>query len=129
MGDKADQIERHIDYQRRELRDNIAELKQKAAQTFDWRSQCEARPLTMIGIAFGGGVLLSGLLDRRRSVPHETEPMTASRRHSGALAGTLHQIKGVLLTLAATKLGTAVDALLPGFQEAYKKAEAAYTSR
>src|SRR6185436_10413507 len=113
MGIKAELIERHIDRQRGELRDNMAELKQKAAQAFDWRSQVETRPLTMIGIAFVGGVLLSGLMDRRRAMPHEAETMTASRRHGSALAGSLHQIKGALLALAATKLGSTVDKLLP----------------
>ena len=65
MGEKADRIEQYIEQQRRDCQDNVLELKQRVSRSVDWRAQCEERPLTMIGIAFGGGVLLSTLLGRR----------------------------------------------------------------
>ena len=65
MGEKADLIERHIEQQRSEFGDNIIELKNKVRRSVDWRAQVEERPLTMLGLAFGAGLLLSVLLDGR----------------------------------------------------------------
>ena len=39
MGEKPDQIERHIQHQRSELEDNISELEEKVKSAFDWRTQ------------------------------------------------------------------------------------------
>ena len=55
MGEKAKRIESHIQQQRRECRANLLELKQKVRRSVDWRVQCEERPMTMVGIAVGGG--------------------------------------------------------------------------
>ena len=63
MGEKAARIERHIEQQRSDCRDNMIELKQRVGRSFDWRVQCEERPMTMVGAAFIGGVLLSTLVD------------------------------------------------------------------
>jgi hypothetical protein len=62
MGEKPDQIERHIQHQRSELEDNISELEEKVKSAFDWRTQFEERPAIMLGAAFIGGALLSALL-------------------------------------------------------------------
>ena len=70
MGEKSDQIERHIQEQRNELGDNITELQEKVKSAFDWRVQFEQRPMTMIGIALGGGVLLSTLIGGRSGSRH-----------------------------------------------------------
>ena len=67
MGERADQIEREINRTRDDLSGNFHELEQRVKTTFDWRSQFEERPGTMMAIAFGGGVLLSALLPTRRS--------------------------------------------------------------
>ncbi len=62
MGEKPDQIERHIQHQRSELEDNISELEEKVKSAFDWRTQFEARPALMLGAAFLGGAVLSAIL-------------------------------------------------------------------
>jgi len=62
MGEKPDQIERHIQHQRSELEDNISELEEKVKSVFDWRAQFEERPAIMLGAAFIGGAVLSALL-------------------------------------------------------------------
>jgi len=62
MGEKPDQIERHIRHQRSELEENISELEEKVKSAFDWRTQFEERPAIMLGAAFVGGALLSALL-------------------------------------------------------------------
>src|SRR5258708_11244913 len=59
MGETPDQIERHIYEKRNELGENIHELQQKVKTAVDWRAQFDRRPMTMMGLAFGGGLLLS----------------------------------------------------------------------
>jgi hypothetical protein len=127
MGDKAGQIAQHIDQQRAELRENVFELRQKAIRAFDWRSQVDARPVTMIGIAFGGGVLLSMLMNGRphpRSTNAESATTATSERHGNGFAGPWNQVKGALWALAATKLTHSLNTLVPGFQEEFQKAKA-----
>src|ERR1700676_1030345 len=65
MGERPDQIERHIYETRNELGENINELQEKVKTAVDWRAQFDQRPMLMIGLAFGGGLLLSALLTGR----------------------------------------------------------------
>ena len=77
MGERPDQIERHIQHQRDELGDNINELEQKVKSAFAWRSQFDEHPGAMLGAAFAGGVLLAAILPTRSST---TSRVTARRR-------------------------------------------------
>jgi ElaB/YqjD/DUF883 family membrane-anchored ribosome-binding protein len=67
MGERADQIEQQIHQTRNELSENFNELEEKVKNAFDWRTQFEERPITMMAVAFGGGALLSALLPSRSS--------------------------------------------------------------
>jgi hypothetical protein len=67
MGEKSDQIERHIRKTRNDLSENFSELEEKVKSALDWRTQFAERPGTMIALAFGGGVLLSAIFSSRRS--------------------------------------------------------------
>ena len=125
MGEKADLIERHIQQQRGEFGDNVLELKQKVRRSVDWRAQVEERPLTMIGLAFGAGVLLSAFLDGRRGYTMPRLSADAQRpSQEPAPGGPWEVLRGAAIGLAATKLKEVVEELLPGFQEEYRKAEA-----
>ena len=64
MGERSDQIEEQIQRTREDLRDNLNELEQKVRRAFDWRTPFEERPLTMLAVAMGGGMLLAALLRR-----------------------------------------------------------------
>jgi hypothetical protein len=109
MGEKPDQIERHIQHQRSELEDNISELEEKVKSAFDWRTQFEERPALLLGAAFVGGALVSALLPstssisskvsslRRRSTSHdpwtpytnrETAPLAESHPGSSHATGS-----------------------------------------
>ena len=59
------EIERHIREQRHELGQNISELQRKVKDKLNWRMQFEQHPMAMIGVALGGGLLLSGILGSR----------------------------------------------------------------
>lgn len=127
MGESADRIEERIRAQRDELHQNLGDLQSKAAHAVDWRARFNERPLVMVGLAFGGGVLLSALGGRRRP----SSPATAAWRddthrpaagRGGAPRSSRHtwkRLRGALLGVAATRLGAAVEAWLPGFQQGY----------
>jgi ElaB/YqjD/DUF883 family membrane-anchored ribosome-binding protein len=65
MAETSDQIQRHIQRTREDLNENIIEIQRKVKSAVDWRSQLEEHPLTMIGVAFGAGVVLSALMPAR----------------------------------------------------------------
>jgi hypothetical protein len=137
MGERADRIAEHIEQQHAEIRDNVLELTQKVRRSFDWRAQCEERPMTMIGLAVGGGILLSTLVGGRSRSSPEERPYNAPdwrpdfERNANAgshlVADTWDGFRAALVGLAVTKLKTFVDELLPGFQEEYRKAAASRT--
>src|ERR1700693_4896997 len=79
MGEKSDQIERHIQHQRSELEDNISELEEKVKSAFDWRTQFEERPALMLGAAFVGGAMLAAILPSTSSI---TSKVSSLRRTS-----------------------------------------------
>ncbi|RPI28264.1 MAG: hypothetical protein EHM61_05755 [Acidobacteria bacterium] len=62
MGQRSDEIKKHIDNQRSELSENLEQLEERVKSTTDWRAQVERRPMTALGIAFGGGLLLGAMI-------------------------------------------------------------------
>lgn len=81
MGEKPDQIERHIQHQRSELEDNISELEEKVKSAFDWRTQFAERPALMLGAAFIGGAVVSALLPSASSI---SSKLSSRRRTSSS---------------------------------------------
>jgi hypothetical protein len=89
MGEESSQIAREIENTRAELGSNLAELERKVKGFTDWRQRFEKSPLTMMGVAFGGGLLLAttvggGRRGSRRSCEEKTRyqpvPTTIGRR-------------------------------------------------
>ena len=66
MGETTNQIESYIETKREDLGSNLAELENKVKSITDWREQFRSNPMTMVGVAFGGGILLG--IDARREV-------------------------------------------------------------
>lgn len=62
MGETASQIESHIAAERDRLQKNILVLDEKAREAVDWRTQFDARPRTMLAVAFGAGIVLAKFL-------------------------------------------------------------------
>jgi hypothetical protein len=126
MGEKAERIERHIEQQRSEVRDNMLELKQKVRRSVDWRAQVDERPLAMVGLAFGAGFLISALLGTGKSRPDFGRMSSDDTRapEESSHGATWEVIRGAVIGLAATRLKEIVEELVPGFQEEYQKAEA-----
>jgi hypothetical protein len=127
MGQTTDQIERHIEHTRGALGSNLQELEHKVKSVTDWKQHFQSNPMTMLGVAFGGGILLATMLGGRKH--HRKELLTDSTLH----AGTDHQktkaletwdnIKGALIGVAATRFKDFVGEIVPGFQEHFQQTE------
>jgi hypothetical protein len=149
MGEKPDQIERHIRHQRSELEDNISELEEKVKSAFDWRTQFQERPAIMLGAAFVGGALVSALLPststvtkRLSSMRHtSSDPWTpytnrepvaqtessSTRPSSGDYSAsktseTWENLKNAAIGMATARISEFIEDLVPGFSEHYRKA-------
>ena len=66
MGKAADQIETHIQETRENLGSNLRELEHKVKSATNWKHHFRKRPMTMLGIAFVGGLVLANILGSRR---------------------------------------------------------------
>jgi len=136
MGQKSDQIERHIRETRNDLSENFSELEEKVKSAVDWRTQFEERPGAMIALAFGGGVLLSAILSSRRSSAREPSESRLSSeadrddsrsysrgsygQASGQTSETWNALKGAIIGAATTKLIGVIEDFLPGFSQEFK---------
>lgn len=137
MGEKTDEIERHIREQRFELGQNIHDLQKKVKDTVNWRAQFEQRPMAMMGIALGGGLLLSGLLgSRTRSssvnpathrptsdseTPAQASTHATQKASHDKVPQSWRDIKTALIGVAAGRLGNALESVLPGFNDEFKR--------
>jgi len=133
MGQTTRQIEAHIEDTREDLGANLNELEQKVKSVTDWKQQFRSNPMTMLGVAFGGGILLAtmsgGRRDRRREHGFAGHAAISSEPH----AGTDHQkykalemwdnIKGALIGVAATRVKDFVGQVVPGFDDQYQRTE------
>jgi hypothetical protein len=132
MAESSDELERHIQEIRHDLRDNFGELEDKVKSAVDWRAQFEERPGTMLALAFGGGILLSALLPRGRS-PRRTvrdrdrnvqsirsepafsaHPRVEYDARSRERSETWNTLKAAVIGAAAGKLSEFMEELLLG---------------
>lgn len=124
--DQIRQIEAHIDDTRERLGANFQELERRVESATDWRQHFEARPFTMLGIAFTGGVLLAALIrgktERPVFVPSEPRSFLDPATKSQAL-DAWDSFKGAAISLGVSRLRSYVDELVPGFDEHFQKAE------
>lgn len=132
MGETTTQIVEHIRDTRNDLGDNISELEAKLKSAVDWRVQFDARPLTMIGLAFGGGVLLSALLPARKSRRNsfayngnlrESGYAKSRQEHKGNhLLQAWETLKSALIGVGTARVIEFGEELIPGFTQELKKA-------
>jgi hypothetical protein len=137
MGERSDQITRKIAQTRGELGANLNELELKVRDVTDWRKQVQKSPLTMIGIAFGGGVLLSRVLGGSPRGRRHYRPVDARANGEAAssanapgtnyelnkAADTWDHIKAALIGVAAGKVQDFLRDAVPGFHEEFSKVE------
>lgn len=131
MGQKSNQIERRIEAERGQLGQNLSELQSKVQEVTDWRVQFQKRPMLMLGVAAGGGLLLASLTgrkskykqhysqDRERSGGAEHSRGTELQKNKAL--ETFDTIKGALIGVAANTFQDFLGQLVPGFREQFQK--------
>ena len=128
MGQETNQIEAHIEDKRADLGSNLRKLEQKVKSLTDWEHHFQKNPMTLLGLAFGGGILLAAALGgrRRRRGTRSFSSLPADRKHQGTehrAMETWDNIKGALIGVAATRFKDFVGEIVPGFHEEFKQAE------
>lgn len=134
MGQTTHEIEAHIQDTRENLGTNLDELEWKVKGVTDWKQHFKTKPMTMLGVAFGGGILLATTLGGRRKKRRGGERSLSSHTIGSELhAGTNDQkhkalemwdnIKGALIGVAATRFKEFVGEVVPGFHEQFQHTE------
>lgn len=132
MGQATSEIEAHIADTRADLGFNRQELEQKMNSFTDWKQHFQKHPMTMLGVAFGGGILLAKMLGGRKSIRADrgfgsqldgSEPHIGTRHQNHKALETWENIKGALIGVAVARFKDFVGEVVPGFYEQYGKAE------
>jgi len=131
MDQTAQQIVAHIDTTRERLGSNLDELERKVEAVTDWREHFQARPFTLLGMAFAGGVVVAATLRSRPSRPSNDfarpapafQSPTASESQKHQALDTLHNIKGALIGVALERFKNYVAAFIPGFEEQFRRTQ------
>jgi hypothetical protein len=125
MAETKDPIETHLETTRGDLRSNLEELEDKVKSVTDWRQQFRNNPALMLGLAFGGGMLLAGVLRRpRRAAEHRLSPAAARGREPRRPEGrrtrmrqVWEDIQGALFGAATSKITSTLADVVPGLRD------------
>ena len=120
MGQTTDQIESHIEQTRDNLGANLHELEEKVKEIGDWRHHFRNHPTTLIGMAFGGGILLATLTGGTRSAPAAALSPSPAGPYKRKTTETWDHIRDALIGMAATRVTDFVGEVVPGFAEEFR---------
>jgi hypothetical protein len=132
MGETANEIETHIERTRQDLGSNLNELENKVKSVTDWKHHFQNSPMTMIGVALGGGILLATALGGRKgrrlerslaSYAGNNEPHAGLDRQKNKAREAWDNIKGALIGVAAARVKDFVGEVVPGFQEQFDRTQ------
>jgi hypothetical protein len=138
MGENSNQIEREIQAERGQLGRNLNDLQSKVEEVTDWRTHFNKRPITMMGVALGGGLLLASMTGRRpKRVRNYTEGRSSGENEhrrgteiqKGKALETVDTIKGALIGVAANRFQDFLGQVVPGFREQFEKTTREKSSR
>lgn len=119
MAEDPNQVKQHIDSTRQELGHNVQELENRVKTFTDWRGYVDRSPMTMVTLAFAGGVVASALMGKS----HRHENSSPRVYQHDKASETLDTVKGAMIGWAATQFKSALSELLPGFRQQYEAAE------
>jgi hypothetical protein len=138
VAEEPNQIKRHIDATRRELGKNMHELENRMKEATDWHTYVNKSPMTALGVAFGGGVVLSAFIGGRSNYRNGRHPLARAvegsyprgveSRKSDA-ADMFDNVKGAMIGWTANQLKTVLNEWLPGFRQEYERTESEKKSR
>jgi len=131
MGETKDQIENQIEDAREDLGSNLQELERKVKSVTDWKYYYAKSPMTIIGVAFGAGVLLAAMSAKKSPRPlrrfanprnsQSRELMSGGERQKSKAMETWENLKGALVAVAATHVKDFVGEIVPGFRDHYDR--------
>jgi len=138
MGETTDQIAAHIEDARENLGSNLDELEHKVRSVADWKHHFQTKPLTMLGMAFGGGIVLAAMVGGRKKRRQDgfsryasgADPQPGTAYYQAGTEYQKHQaletwdnIKGALIGVAAARFKDFVGEVVPGFHEQFQRTE------
>ena len=136
MDRAVDRIEQHIDRERAVLLSNLEELEERVTSVVDWRRHFRGNPVTWVGVALGGGLLLALAVARRSRAPrlvypraaesrapYPESPATYSEHRRRELSRVWLTIESALIGLAAAKLKQSLAQLVPALREHLARGE------
>jgi hypothetical protein len=124
MGESTDQIKRHIEEKKEDLRSNLRELEDRVKSAVDWRGHFRRNPAVGLGVGLAGGLLLAGLIGgsgqrrpRVRSPAHAARP--AARNEGGGARGQIlhawENLTSALIGIVSAKLTDSLGHAARGF--------------
>ena len=118
------EIKRQIAEEKTQLGENLNELETRAKDLVDWRARFRKDPKLMLGVAFGGGLLLSRMLGGRGAAAGPNggpAPATPPAVKSPDLLGeNWHRIEEALVGAASASAIKLLGDLIPGFTDHLK---------
>jgi hypothetical protein len=125
---QSNRIIGEIAAEKESLGQNLQELETRVRSVTDWRGHVQRRPIAMMGLALGGGILLSALVGspprRRRKITKIRETAADERPTEWVTqAGddTWDRFKGALLAVATTKAAALLEDAVPGFHDEFSR--------
>lgn len=125
MDQTVHEIESQIDHTRRRLGSNLKELEQRVDAATDWREQFRKRPFVAMGLACTGGLALAAAV-RPRSSSRAVRPERRSLSHvdaRGQVREVWDNLQTALIGVATAQVKDYVGAMMPGFDEHYRRAQ------
>ena len=117
MTQTKEQIEAQIDHARMDLNANLHELEERATSAMDWKQQFDAKPGTLLAVAFVGGIalflLIGGGGGARRGPRYSGLPPLPQPRAAKAESEMWNRVKGALIGLAAARITDYVGHIIP----------------
>ena len=114
----SDVLEREIADEHEALAENLAVLEGQAKDLVDWRAYVRKSPLTMVGVAFGSGLLISAIAGSPRSRSRSRSVRTYDAdgdEEPSAVHDVWEIFKGAVIGAAAAQVTSYVTELLPEF--------------
>jgi len=148
VGEDTNQIERQIAAERSDLGRNLHELEHKAKALADWRTHYRNHTAVVLGVAFGGGLVLGALTagsrngaassnssdDLQYGLPGTSaqqgrlKTFTAAAGRSEVAQHVKHQVSDMwrmiidaLVGVGTTKAVDLIGRNVPGFREHYER--------
>ncbi len=124
MVESSSKIMSEIENHRDKLVDDIADLESVVMTATDWRTHYRNHPLWFVGAAFGGGLLLSGIVLKNSSsnghyrgsdrYPVSSEATGSRMAQPGAVSQVMDELKTRIVDLGVAKAKQVLDEVFPG---------------